>query len=176
MVIGLFDLIISSRFICAEARNRLSFLLRLHSVPLYIHTKCCLFIPLLMDLWWCPPLRIVNSTSMTMGVGIFLQESVFSSFGSGPRSKISGSRNSSIFNFLRKLYCFPSWLYHFMCPPMSTSLLGLVFSCFFDSGHPTKCKPLFHCGAHVHSPDDEGRCPSFHVFDCHLHISFGEIC
>lgn len=108
-----------------------------------MHTTCCLFIPLLMDLWWRPPLKIVNSAFMTVGVGIFLQESVFSSFGSGPRRKISGSRNSSIFNFLRKLYCFPSWLYHFMCPPTSTSLLGLVFSCFFDSGHPTKCEPLF---------------------------------
>lgn len=54
-----------------------------------------------MDLGLFPSLTIVNNATMNMRVQRAFQVGVFVSFGCFPRSRISGSYGSSIFNFLR---------------------------------------------------------------------------
>ena len=48
-------------------------------------------------------LAIVKNNEMNIGVLMFFQISVLGSFGYNPRSGIAGSKNRSIFNFLRYL-------------------------------------------------------------------------
>ena len=66
----------------------------------------------------CFHLLAVNNTTVNMSIQISLWDSAFTSFGYKPRSAISGSYGSSIFNFLRKTpYYFPRWLYCFTFRP-----------------------------------------------------------
>ena len=77
---------------------------------------------------------------------------------------------------------FPKQLYHFIFPPavcedvdFSTSSQIIVTIWFFNSGHPSGCEIVSHCGFDLHFPDDEW-CPApFHMFVSHLYISSGKM-
>ena len=90
----------------------------LSSIPLCKCTTAFWSSHLLMGTWavsksW---LFIVNKTAMNPEVPVFCWTGVLWSLGYIPRSRIAGSKGSSIFNFLRKRYCFPQWLHQSAFP------------------------------------------------------------
>ena len=82
-----------------------------------------------------------------------------------PRSEISRSYDSSIFNFFRHSVLIFVVGHHVTIPPSvhkgsncSTCFLTNAFSCccwsFLNSGHPNECEPVSHCGFALHFSDD----------------------
>ena len=94
--------IIFSSSIHAVAKGRSSFFL-LHSIPLY---KCAtvFFIHSFTDghLCCCLHLAIVNCAAMNIGVHGFFSIGVLGFLGYNSSSGITGSKDSSIFTFVRK--------------------------------------------------------------------------
>ena len=77
----------------------------MNNIPFYVYSTFCLSIHLMIDNLGCIHLlAIVNNTAENVSVQISAWVPVFNSFGHTPRSRIAGSYNNSIFNFLRSHY------------------------------------------------------------------------
>lgn len=89
--------IISSRFTCFVARDKISFLVRLNYIPLNVYTTLCLYI----SQWTfalLPFLTAANNATMNLSGQIFLSNLTFNSFGYILRIGIVGSYGNSIFS------------------------------------------------------------------------------
>ena len=73
----------------------------LDNTPLYGYTAFCLFIHQLMDTGLFPLFAPMNNAAMNIHVKGFVQTYVFNSLGQILRSRIAGSYNKSMLNFLR---------------------------------------------------------------------------
>ena len=94
-------------------------------------------------------LAIVTSVSVNMGIQIFLQDLVYTFFlkRNIPRTEMSGSYGSSIFNILNLhtnfhsdciiLHSHQQWVHK--CSNLSTPSLTLVTFCFYERGRPNRC-------------------------------------
>lgn len=103
-----YDLLISlsvmfSKFIHIISYSRISFFLRLKSIPLYVYTTLYLFIHPSMDIFRLLPLTTVNNAEMIMGVQVSHWDPDFKPIGYIPRSRNARSM-AIIFNFLRNLH------------------------------------------------------------------------
>ena len=119
-------------------------------------TIFCLCIHQLMDIWvvsfgGCDEWRCYEHWCKS------LCEHVFSCL--GHKSKISGSRGNSMFNFWELPSSFPQWLHHVAFPPavcigsnFSTSSLTLAIVCLFDSRHASQYEVVSSCGFDLHFP------------------------
>ena len=92
-----------------------------------------------------------------------------------PRSGISRSYSSSIFNFVVNFIVFPVVATSFTFPPkihncsFSTSLISF---CLFYNSHSKMCELISHCSISLHFSNDHNFELSFHVSVVHLHAFF----
>ena len=118
-------------------------------------------------------LNIVNKAAISVGVYIFLKNTVFISFGYVLNSGVTGLCGRPAFNFLRNLHI----VFHTMEPiyiPISSvwgflffflmaSLPELVLPCLLDDDHFDRCEVIiFHCSFDLHFPADVILC----IFSC----------
>lgn len=140
----------------------LPFFSRLNCTPLYVYS-----------MFACPwnlscyhILTIMNSSAVNMGMLISLRNFVFSYFGLMSRSRISGSYNTSTFNFVKN----PHTVFYSSCctlhshqqftrvpiSPYPYQHLSFIFVFFisFCNSHPDWCEVLSHGGFDWQFADD----------------------
>ena len=77
-------------------------------------------------------LMIVNHAAMNTSALVFFQVSILGFFGQIPRSGITGSKGSSIFNFEVSPYCFSEWLHLSAFLPTEWTIHVLVHFSFWN--------------------------------------------
>lgn len=107
------------------------------------------------------PWLLVSNAAVNVGVHcVLLQFLLFGSLGYTPRGRVSGSRGSSVFNFLRNLQSFCTLLHHVTSPPTSPACISCVLTdtCSFlsflfcaASLVAVRCEVVSPCGFDVHS-------------------------
>ena len=120
-----------------------------------------------------------------MEVHISLPDTDFASFRYIPKSGISGSYRSSIFNFLRNLQSVfhnsgTKLHSHQQCtrvPFLPHSCQHLLFLTYisFDNSHSNRYEVISHHSFDLHFPDNYWRWAPFYLSVGHLYIFFGKI-
>ena len=150
-----------SRFIHVVTNDRISLLLWLYNIPLYIYHNFFIHSSVVGHLGCFHILTIVNKAAVNMEFQISLQDSDFSSFSYKPRSGTARAYGSSI-----SVLWEPHTVFHNGCtnlhscqqcikspfsPRICQHLLSLIF---FDNNHPDWCEVISHCVLHLHFSDD----------------------
>ena len=152
--------IMSSKFNYVVTYDRISFFLRLNSIPLCVYDSFPLssghsFINGHLGCFHL--LATVNRAAMNMDVQASLQYLNFSYFVCIPRNQIVESDGNSTFNFWGNSTCFPKQLKYFIYLTMQRDLISLhlyslTSTCYFlgfvsfERGHLNKYKVISHCG------------------------------
>ena len=127
-------------------------------------------------------MAIANSTAMNRWVHIFFRITVLGFFGYIPRSIITGSWGSFIFNFFEELHT----IFYSGCTNLHSiqQCMNVLFLHIFTNTfcwliywlyHSHRHVVISHCGFNLHFSDDQWYWVSFHMSFGHLCALFGEL-